>query len=69
MLSADFFPTALTHSHPPLPNASKKLPLYDEYGNALMTLPYLIQICVQAKGYRTPELNEQIYAHYKGSQS
>lgn len=38
----------------------------DEKGNTLMTLKYLKQVCREQKLYSTPELNDNIYLHFKG---
>jgi hypothetical protein len=41
----------------------------DEKGNTLMTLAYLKQLSKEQKGYMTPELNDVLYLHFKGSLS
>ncbi|KAJ3389890.1 Dynein assembly factor 1, axonemal [Lobulomyces angularis] len=38
----------------------------DEKGNAIMTVPYIKQLCKEQKLYQTPELNDRLYLHFKG---
>lgn len=40
--------------------------LRDENGNPKMSKPYLRKLCMEMKQYGTPELNDQLYLHFKG---
>jgi hypothetical protein len=41
--------------------------MIDHDGNAVMTLPYIRQLCKEQKLYSTPELNDKLYLHFKGA--
>jgi hypothetical protein len=50
------------------PNNRRDHRMVDGEGNTVLTEKYLKQLCKEQGGYQTPELNDKIYLHFKGSQ-
>ncbi|KNE70535.1 hypothetical protein AMAG_14658 [Allomyces macrogynus ATCC 38327] len=47
-------------------SARKSKKQTDAKGFTLMTLPYLVELAKEQKGYVTPALNDHLYLHFKG---